>query len=99
MADSGQRTEQPTERRRDRARKEGNFPASREFVSSIQFLVFTALAASFGGAWFFGLLRTARGLFARAFSIELNARSLVALVYGAILPEFAPLLLGGAALV
>ena len=32
MAD--QRTENPTQRRLDRARKEGNFPASREFVGA-----------------------------------------------------------------
>jgi flagellar biosynthesis protein FlhB len=37
-AEGGQRTEQPTQRRLIRARKEGDFPSSREFLASIQFL-------------------------------------------------------------
>ena len=45
MADvpDDQRTEKPTQRRLERARKEGNFPSSREFVSAVQFTGFVAL--------------------------------------------------------
>ena len=41
-------TEKATPRRLEKARKEGNFPGAREFVSSIQFLAFVSL----GAAWF-----------------------------------------------
>ena len=42
MADL-QRTEQPTKRRREKARTEGKFPASREMVAAAQLLAFVAL--------------------------------------------------------
>src|ERR1019366_5517173 len=48
MADTGQQTEKATPRRLEKARKEGNFPAAREFVSAVQFFAFVA----FGTAWF-----------------------------------------------
>jgi flagellar biosynthetic protein FlhB len=99
MADSAQRTEKPTPRRRERARREGDFPSSREFLSAVQFVAFVALLAVFGRAW---LVRTAhfmRALFARAFSGDLNPASLAALVRGVILPELVPLVLAAATLV
>ncbi|MBL8231778.1 MAG: EscU/YscU/HrcU family type III secretion system export apparatus switch protein [Bryobacterales bacterium] len=43
MADHGQRTEQPTPRRLDKARREGRFPASKEFVGGITFAAFVWL--------------------------------------------------------
>jgi len=46
LADSSQRTEQPTPRRLEKARKEGQFPASREFVGGVTFLTFVWLATS-----------------------------------------------------
>ena len=99
MADQGQRTEQPTQRRLDQARREGNFPASREFVSSLQFLVFVALLAASAGTWFAGVRSITRRLLATAFSFVLTPESLLALIRGAVLPELAPLAVGGAALV
>ncbi len=52
MADSGQKTEQPTQKRLQKARTEGQFPTSREFVSAMQFLTFAAVLHSWGGEWF-----------------------------------------------
>src|SRR5580700_6247630 len=49
MADE-QREEKPTQKRLDKARKEGNFPASREFISAVQFTGFVTLSVTFGGA-------------------------------------------------
>lgn len=49
---SSDRTEQPTQRRQDKARKEGNFPISREFVSAVHFVVFVWLLNAYGGEWF-----------------------------------------------
>lgn len=40
MADQDDKTEEPTARRLDEARKQGQFPVSREFVSGIVFLIF-----------------------------------------------------------
>jgi flagellar biosynthetic protein FlhB len=99
MADSGQRTEQPTQRRRERARREGQFPSSREFISAVQFLGFMALAVGFSGLWLFRVMRLTRVLLARAFSTELTSTALIALVHQVILPELTPLILGGVLLV
>ncbi len=44
MSDQGQKTEQPTDRRVKKAREDGQFPASREFVAAAQFTAFVAMA-------------------------------------------------------
>ena len=99
MADSGQRTEKPTQRRIDKARREGNFPSSREFVSSVQFLGFVAIAATFGGTFFVRLARTLRYLLSIAFTTDLTAGGLPTLMRGILIPVFQPLVLAGFALV
>jgi len=43
MADKSERTEAPTQRRLQKAREEGQFPAAREFVGALQFLTFAAV--------------------------------------------------------
>ena len=43
MADRSSKTEQPTERRLEKAREEGQFPSAREFVGALQFMVFLGL--------------------------------------------------------
>ena len=98
MADS-QHTEKPTQRRVDRARKEGNFPSSREFISSIQFLGFVSILVTFGGTFLIRMARAMRGLLARAFSTEITPTELVAMVHQVGLPLFLPLIFAGAALV
>ena len=50
MADHGQRTEKPTKRKLEKARREGQFPASRELLAALQFLTFVALLGAFGDA-------------------------------------------------
>jgi flagellar biosynthetic protein FlhB len=57
MADQSEQTEKATPRRKEKARKEGNFPAAREFVSAVQFFAFVILAT----AWFPGWLRGLEG--------------------------------------
>lgn len=100
MPDSGgQRTEKPTQRRLDKARREGNFPASREFLSSIQFLGFVTIAVTFAGTFILRAAHTMRALLARAFSTEITPTSLVALVRELVVPLFEPLVLAGAALI
>ena len=56
MADSSNKTEQPTHKRLEKANKEGQVPVSRDFVGAIQFVTAVALAGSWG-AWFFYQMR------------------------------------------
>jgi flagellar biosynthesis protein FlhB len=51
MADSGQKTEQASPRRLQKARSEGDFPAVREFVSAIQFFAFILITGAYFPAW------------------------------------------------
>ena len=97
--DSGQKTEKPTPKRLEKARSDGQFPSSKEFISAAQFLAFLSLAVAFGEAWFLHVLEATRALLARAFVTEVTPQSLRALFYALLLPELVPLLKGGAALV
>jgi flagellar biosynthesis protein FlhB len=99
MPDSGQRSEKPTQRRLDRARKEGNFPSSREFVSSVQFLGFVILMTVFAADGLMRMAHLMRTLLARAFSIDLSPASAASLARHVIAPELAPLLACGGVLV
>jgi flagellar biosynthesis protein FlhB len=76
MPDQGQRTEKATKRKLDKARREGQFPSSREFLASLQFLTFTFLLSA-GAA---GVLERARGMtrhfLAAAFRADVSAHSL-----------------------
>lgn len=56
MAGNEQRTEQPTPQRLKKARSEGRFPASREFVAAVQFAVFAGLAVGLAPVWWTGAL-------------------------------------------
>lgn len=99
MANSGQQTEKPTKRRIDKARKEGNFPSSREFLSSIQFLGFVSIAVWGGGTFIVRMSHVMRALLLRAFAAELTQAGVVALVTNIMMPLFVPLIMTGAALV
>ena len=96
MAEQG--TEKPTEQRVKRARKEGSFPSSREFVSAVHFTGFVALAVAFSAAWLMRTARVMHVLLQRAFSEEITSAGLVSLIRKIIIPEFVPLLLAGGAL-
>ena len=48
MPDQGQRTEKATKRKLDKARREGQFPSSREFLAALQFLTFAILLSAGG---------------------------------------------------
>jgi flagellar biosynthetic protein FlhB len=96
MADGG--TEKPTPQRIKRARKEGNFPSSREFVSAVHFMAFVAMAVTFSGAWLVRTLRITRTLLLRAFSIDVTADDLISLTRHVIVPELTPLMVMGGVL-
>jgi flagellar biosynthetic protein FlhB len=51
MADSSNKTEKPTPRRLQKAREEGQFASSKDFVGGLQFVVFVALIGAFAAQW------------------------------------------------
>jgi len=98
MADQGERTEKPTKRRLDKYRREGQFPASREFLAGLQFLTFVVLVG-LGGANFLERTREmARYFLGAAFRIPVTPNGVVNM-YRAILGRvFVPLLWMGVVL-
>ncbi len=96
MADRGQRTEKATKRKLDKARTEGQFPASRELLASLQFFTFVLLLAM---GWSPFLERTremARYFLTAAFHVQLTAHSVPAIYRRSVGHVFLPLLwLGG----
>jgi flagellar biosynthetic protein FlhB len=64
---AGDRTEKPTKRRQDKARREGQFPASRELLNALQLLTFVYLLTSLGDSLVDRLRRTFRAELALAF--------------------------------
>jgi flagellar biosynthesis protein FlhB len=74
MADN--QTEQPTQRRLDKARKEGRFPASREFVGAVQFLVFVWLLSTYGRDWLTAMRASMRYLLKAAFNPDLTRETI-----------------------
>jgi flagellar biosynthetic protein FlhB len=97
MADQGQRTEQPTERRIEKARKEGQFPASREFALGVEFAVFVALLVAFAPRWIEGSRRMMRSLLALGFHASLTEAELMRVFSELRDGVFLPLLAGIAA--
>src|ERR1041385_2230296 len=99
MADHSGKTEQPTQRRLEKARREGQFPAARELISALQFLIFLVVLGAGGAGWFNDFKQTARELFTLAFHSDLNVENLNQLVWRIGWRHFLPLAIGGMALV
>ena len=99
MPDRFAQTEPPTQRRLEKARREGQYLSAREFVSALQFLVFLALLGTGGAAWFAGFRQTTRRVLAEAFDGELTARALSRLGWQLFWGHLLPLALGGLAVV
>jgi flagellar biosynthetic protein FlhB len=94
-----QRSEQPTQQRLKKARTEGNFPTSREFLSAVQFTGFVTLSVLFGGALIRQVGMLMRTLLEFAFTGDITVARLVTLLRYEIVPRFAPLMFAGAVLV
>jgi len=99
MADQSGKTEKPTQRRVDKARREGQFLSAREFVAALQFLVFLGLVRAGGASWFRAFCQTTRHLFALAFVPDLEPRDLSRTAWQLFWNHFLPLALGGSAVV
>jgi flagellar biosynthetic protein FlhB len=97
MADQT-KTEQPTQRRLEKARKDGQYPSARELISALQLVVFLGLLGSGGASWFAGLRETARSLFSLVFASELSHENITHMAWKLFGAQFVPLLLSGAAI-
>lgn len=95
MADQSGKTEQPTQRRLEKARKEGQFASAKEFVSALQFMIFLGLLATGGAAWFAGFRVSFRALLASAFKRDLQPEDLTHVAWQISSQHVFPLVLGG----
>ena len=94
MAD--QKTEKPTQQRLQKARREGRFPASRDFVSALQFITVFVCALKFSGASAADFLKLTQQLFSKALSLpDLTAAELQAIFRALLMPFFLKVLLIG----
>src|SRR4051794_37883330 len=95
MSDRSGKTEDPTQRRLEKARKDGQFPQAKEFVAALQFLVLLGLLASGGAAWLAGFRQTTRAIFAMAFGGELRPSDLTHLAWAVSRRQIGPLAVAG----
>ena len=99
MADNGQRTEQPTDRRLQKAREEGNFPVSKEFVAAIQFGAFVILLVGMSSDWFSKSQEMARFLLTWSFRAEVDRETVSRLFRDYLFSAAVPLLTAGLGLI
>src|SRR5579862_9241085 len=92
MNPSGEKTEQATPRRLIKARKEGQFAASHDFVSGLQFTVFVILIAQSGPSLLATLKEVTRGLFIEAFRGDLEPATMIGILHEALSRSLTPLL-------
>lgn len=96
MAGQDQRTEQPTPRRLEKARKDGNFPASREFIAAFVFLGFVWTAAGWAGQVVDASAELLRRSITRSFQTALTVGELHRAVLWIVSDTLAsPLVIGG----
>jgi flagellar biosynthetic protein FlhB len=90
MADSS-KTEQPTGKRLEKARTDGQFVASRELVTAGQFLVFVLILGAWFPGWFSGIKQMMRASLEAAFRGELDVTRMPAIASDFIHRAFVPL--------
>jgi flagellar biosynthesis protein FlhB len=91
MNPSGEKTEQATPRRLVKARKEGQFATSHEFISGLQFTVFVLLIAQTGPSLLATLKEVTRGLFIEAFRGDWSPATLIGILHEALSRGLSPL--------
>jgi flagellar biosynthetic protein FlhB len=97
MADP-QKSEKPSPRRLLKAREEGNFASSRQFIAGAHFLAFVAILEIFGARWLQSMAATMAWLFRHAFNGELTLNGWMSMIWRLALYCGAPVLGAGAAL-
>lgn len=79
MSDKQQRTEKATPQRIRKAREDGRFAVSKEFVSGVQFLVFVSMAVGAAQFWWPAARETTQGLLLKACRMEVTTAATVEL--------------------
>jgi flagellar biosynthesis protein FlhB len=95
MAHSGEKTEKPTPRRLLKARREGQFASSKDFVSGLQLTVFVILIGQSGRDLLGNLREVSRLLFTQAFRADLSAGTLIQLLHESLFRTLSPLAASG----
>lgn len=90
MADAN-KTEQPTGKRLEKARREGQYVASRELVTAGQFLVFIMILGGWFPGWMNGMKAMMRQALEAAFQGDLTVNSVPGIARGLIDRAFLPL--------
>jgi flagellar biosynthesis protein FlhB len=98
MTNSGERTEKPTPRRLLKARREGQFASSKDFVSGLQLTVFVILIAESGHRLIGNLREVSRLVFTQAFQADLSAGALIQILHEALSRTLSPLAATGGVL-
>ena len=95
MADASQKTEKPTAKRLEKARKEGTFPAAKEFVSAVQFLAFVILGAAWFPQWMRGVESALRAGLRQAFTASLTPGEMFTIIERLFIAMLRPLAILG----
>jgi flagellar biosynthetic protein FlhB len=94
MADSN-KSEKPTGRRLEKARRDGQFASSREVVAAGQFVVFLAVAITWFPGWLSGIKEMFRRALVGAFHANLDLATLPGILAEMIQRAFLPLAVAG----
>jgi len=95
MSDKSQKTEKPTQKRLEKARKEGDFPSSRDFLGAMQFLAAVVILGSWAPGWFADLQQVLRLEILCAFKQDFSIATVTELGWTAGKYVFAPLFTAG----
>lgn len=99
MPGNSDKTEKPSPRKLIKARREGQFPSSKDFVSGLQFTVFVVLLGEMGPRLFAGFKEAAGSVLRQAFRADQGNDTLVEVVHQAFVQTIFPLMAGSAILV
>ena len=99
MPDTSQKTEKPTQKRLEKARKEGQFATSRDFVGALQFLAAVVILGNWAPAWFNDLRQVLRLEILCAFKQDLSIPAITEIGWTAGKYVFVPVFTAGAMLV
>jgi flagellar biosynthetic protein FlhB len=95
MSDKQQRTEKASPQRVRKAREEGRFAVSREFVAGVQFLAFVTIAAGAVKHWWPVVRESMQTLLIEACRMEVTPASTAALLQGYLAPKALGLVAAG----
>lgn len=91
MAGSSERTEKPTQRRLDKARKQGQFPVSRDLLAASHFLLALVVLNWASRSWLSGSTAVFQSLITDAFHTDLTAERFRSLWYLRLAPGLVPM--------